>query len=294
MIKTFLNAFILCYIGISMYAHASVDIKFTSSYTNLSKDCRWAFKESQLQEGQDNSLTCNGYDAYSIQIDPIGIEGVLHINKGSEFNLDPSPIVPDSGKGMIEWRMANKRPFAIIVRSLSPDSFTGDTFTEKKEYLMVLGLKNYEFINYTVDVKNIPIANQQARDLADAAYIKNHNKKPTSTLPSPTSQSLTKEQAITVIIKLPESKAWSEYIERKSKNKAHSSLMVTQEQPIVINKKQYWSVNFYENNAEHMHKWESFLVSLDGKTILIDDANDGLISLEKWRNNKRPMARIRH
>jgi hypothetical protein len=55
----------------------------------------------------------------------------------------------------IEWRMANGKPFAVILRI--------------EDKLYVKGLRGYEKIDYDIDAKT-PDANQQARDMADKAY----------------------------------------------------------------------------------------------------------------------------
>lgn len=56
--------------------------------------------------------------------------------------------------------------------------------------------------------------------------------------------------------------------------------------------KQYWPVDFYESDSTHIHRREAFLVSLDSKDILVNDIEDGPISLQEWRNNKKPMERV--
>jgi hypothetical protein len=105
--------------------------------------------------------------------------------------------------------------------------------------------------------------------------------------------STTKEQAVALIFELPEIKAWSRYIESTTGGKVHASIMVLPEEPRNIDGKQYWSVNFYENQTTHMSRWESFLVSLDSKEIMVDDIADDVISLQEWRTKKKPMERIR-
>lgn len=105
--------------------------------------------------------------------------------------------------------------------------------------------------------------------------------------------STTKEQAVSMIFELPEIKAWSSYIEHTTKGKVHASIIIFPEEPEILDGKQYWSVNFYENQPTHIHRWESFLVSLDNGEILVDDIADDVISLQAWRDQKKPMERIR-
>lgn len=120
----------------------------------------------------------------------------------------------------------------------------------------------------------------------------------TQTKPTPTEQAiaipatLTKEQAVAIISELPEIKAWSDYIERTSEGKVHGMIMEPAAELTTLDGKQYWSVDFYENQPAQSHRWESFLVGLDHKDILVDDLEDGFISLQTWRDTKKPMARI--
>ncbi len=104
---------------------------------------------------------------------------------------------------------------------------------------------------------------------------------------------ITKEQASAIISGLPEIKAWSSYIEQTTGGKAHGSIMAAPEQPITWEGKQYWPVDFYENQAMHFSRWESFLVSLNAQEIWVDDFEDGIISLQQWRDTKKPMERLR-
>jgi hypothetical protein len=72
----------------------------------------------------------------------------------------------------VEWRLANGKPFALIMRKYayagSEQCATGGKITG--ESLIVVGLKGYE-IDETVDAKT-PNANAKARDLADKAYAR--------------------------------------------------------------------------------------------------------------------------
>jgi hypothetical protein len=72
----------------------------------------------------------------------------------------------------VEWRMANGKPFAIIMREYeyagNDQCATGGKITG--ESLIVRGLKGYE-IDETVDAKT-PNANLKARELADKGYAK--------------------------------------------------------------------------------------------------------------------------
>ena len=43
-------------------------VAFSSAYTQLSKECKCAYSESELSEGQDNALLCKGFGKYQIFI----------------------------------------------------------------------------------------------------------------------------------------------------------------------------------------------------------------------------------
>jgi hypothetical protein len=111
---------------------------------------------------------------------------------------------------------------------------------------------------------------------------------------APVATSITKEKAVAIVWDLPEIKAWAKYIDAKTKGTVHAATMVIPEIPVTIKKKQYWSVNFYEDQPEYFHRWQSFMVQLDGKEILVDTIRpDDYISLQEWRTKEKPMERIR-
>jgi len=96
----------------------------------------------------------------------------------------------------------------------------------------------------------------------------------------------TKEQAMAALLAVPELKAWSEQIERRSKGKAHGA--VVEDDPALreINGKKYYQLSFVENRAEDVRRRESFLVAQQGDEILVEDAEtDTLMSLQEWRRN---------
>ena len=94
----------------------------------------------------------------------------------------------------------------------------------------------------------------------------------------------TKEQAMTALMELPEVKAWSEQIEKKSRGKAHGAVIEDDPEPRIINGKKYWQLSFVENRADKVSRRESFLVSQTSDDILIDDTeSDTVLSLDEWR-----------
>jgi len=74
-------------------------------------------------------------------------------------------------KRKLEWRMANGKPFAVIFRI---DQYNGDiSLSPQKthETLIVKGLKGFSNIDYEVDQRLHPQANQEARKLADQGFM---------------------------------------------------------------------------------------------------------------------------
>ena len=149
-------------------AEAASEPRFSSTYTDLSKDCKWAFKESELHAGQDNSLSCRANDAYYLGFDfAATTTGVWVSNTKADFHLG-SFVISSAEKGMIEWRMVNNRPFAIIIRA-SGQNMDG---SPGPEHLFVRGLIGYEFIEAAIPTKGNRRANEEARNFADGAYLK--------------------------------------------------------------------------------------------------------------------------
>ena len=96
----------------------------------------------------------------------------------------------------------------------------------------------------------------------------------------------TREQAMEALLAVPELKAWSEQIERRSKGKAHGAVIEDDPAPREINGKKYYQLTFVENRANDVRRRESFLVSQQGDEILVEDADtDTLLSLQEWRRN---------
>lgn len=93
-----------------------------------------------------------------------------------------------------------------------------------------------------------------------------------------------REQAMQSLLALPELKAWSDQIERRSGGKAHGAVIEDDPVPRDINGKKYYQLSFVENRAEGVHRRESFLVAQDASEILVDDTgSDTLLSLQEWR-----------
>lgn len=96
----------------------------------------------------------------------------------------------------------------------------------------------------------------------------------------------TREQAMEALLAVPELKAWSEQIEKRSKGKAHGAVIEDDPAPREINGKKYYQLTFVENRASDVRRRESFLVSQQGDEILVEDTEtDTVLSLQEWRRN---------
>ncbi|RJG25431.1 hypothetical protein D3872_02950 [Massilia cavernae] len=103
---------------------------------------------------------------------------------------------------------------------------------------------------------------------------------------------LTREQAMSALMALPELKAWSAVIEKSSGGKARGALIEYDTKPRVINGKSYYQFSFVENSIDAAHPWESFLVAQQGDEILVDDfGTEKTLTLDQWRKEKQPMLR---
>jgi hypothetical protein len=99
---------------------------------------------------------------------------------------------------------------------------------------------------------------------------------------------VTREQAMAALLALPEVKAWSDEIEKRSRGKAHGAVIEDDPTPRVINGTPYWQLSFVENRADKVNRRESFLVARTGKQILVEDTDSGtVVSLDEWRRGIR-------
>ena len=151
-------------------------VSFTSAFTHLSRECKWAYSESELTEGQDNALFCKGFGRYRIFIYFSAMDSWLSVRLKDDSEtaaLDPAIGGIDEKEGVVEWRMANKVPFAVIVRSRE---YSGQDTDRKllKESLVVRGLDKYSQISGSVTVGKDINANEEARRSADEGYKKIH------------------------------------------------------------------------------------------------------------------------
>ncbi|NVD98163.1 hypothetical protein [Massilia sp. BJB1822] len=102
---------------------------------------------------------------------------------------------------------------------------------------------------------------------------------------------LSKDQAIGVLMDLPELKAWSDKIEKNSKGQSHGALIEFDATPFEHKGKTYYQFSFVENTPEAVQRWENFLIAPDGEILIEDQISGELLSLARWRKEKQPLQR---
>jgi hypothetical protein len=160
---------IVLFLAATSYAQ-NHSAEFTSAYTDLNKSC----KTIAGTGGTDDASVCRGVGGYQIRV--YSSAAALHINAeikatSESFNLATVSIDFDESKTTVEWRMANGKPFAVILRVPKYGDPTDDNPYFGKvigQELRIRGLKGYD-IDLTMDARQ-PGANAKARSLADKAY----------------------------------------------------------------------------------------------------------------------------
>ena len=148
---------------------------FTSQYTTLLKCGSGMTKKEEReaeQNGSDIPSKCKGLDGYSVDISYSACSSSFSLRRGDEsISLGMQAI--DWKQKTVEWRLADGKPFAVIMRVYE---YVGNDMCStagkiKSESLMVQGLKGFEHIEGSVDART-PNANIKARELADKAFAK--------------------------------------------------------------------------------------------------------------------------
>jgi hypothetical protein len=153
--------------------------KMSSVYTNLKTDCKNAFKS--VDDGQDMPLVCKGFGGYKVDVGYSAWAALISISKPKSdeevISLGNHPInFTDSG-AKLEWRLANGKPFAVILRikkyNLDKAAANGDNpFTADNvigEALIIKGLSGYSQIDFEVNAKE-KNANAKAQKMADENF----------------------------------------------------------------------------------------------------------------------------
>ena len=144
---------------------------FTSSYTSFARGCRVTPGEG----GTDGFSICRGPGRYQVRVYYSAATTQINAEiRGAEdnFPLATLSLGYEPGKANIEWRLANGKPFAVILRvptyeETPPD---GEYFGKVNgAELIVKGLKGYTNIDASINTKR-PNANAEARAVADKGF----------------------------------------------------------------------------------------------------------------------------
>jgi hypothetical protein len=154
---------------------------FTSAYTALTK-CGSGMTKKEEKEaearGTDIPTRCKGYGGYDVYIYYSACSSSFSLEKGEE-NISLGMQAVDWKQKTVEWRLADGKPFAIIMRvyDYAGNESCATSGKITGESLIVRGLKGFEHIDetvnvYGVSVKGTPNPNLKARELADEGYAK--------------------------------------------------------------------------------------------------------------------------
>jgi hypothetical protein len=146
--------------------------RFSSRYSALTK-CGSGLTKKEEKEaeehGSDIPTRCKGFGGYDVYISYSACTSMITLDRGEESLMLATQAV-DWKQKTVEWRMANGKPFAVIMREYE---YAGDDqcATSKiiGESLIIKGLKGYETIDATVK-KGTPNPNLKARQIADKGY----------------------------------------------------------------------------------------------------------------------------
>jgi len=148
---------------------------FSSSYTTLTNCGSGMTKKEERdaeKHGQDIPSKCKGLAGYSVDISYSACSSNFSLTRGDE-NIPLGMQAIAWPQKTVEWRLADGKPFAIIMRvyEYAGNELCTNAGKIKSETLMVQGLKGFEQIKESVDARS-PNANVKAREVADKGYAK--------------------------------------------------------------------------------------------------------------------------
>ena len=148
---------------------------FSSSYTPLTKCGSGMTKKEERQaeqNGSDIPSECKGPGGYNVGISYSACSSSFSVTKGEE-NVSLGMQAVDWKQKTAEFRLANGKPFAVIIRmyDYAGNDMCSTAGKITNEFLVVKGLKGFEHIDETVKAST-PNANVKAREIADKGYLK--------------------------------------------------------------------------------------------------------------------------
>lgn len=147
--------------------------QFDSSYTRLGEACG-EVPGSTSDDGQDPLLSCAGPGGYWLYLSFSAADAALNVGKAATPDsqlLEGSIPGIDSEKGVVEWRLADGQPVALIVRS-TPVEFDdqGMPRAGQQQTLEIRGLGVLAGFSDSVDVRTTAAANSVARARVETTY----------------------------------------------------------------------------------------------------------------------------
>lgn len=151
--------------------------KFDSSYTHLGKDCV-EMPQPEEYAGQDPAFDCKGPDGLHARLYFSAADALLVVLRPVTHSTDEvlDSLIDgvngiDTQKGVLEWRLADGRPYAIIMRS-RPVEFddAGVPKAGGVETLEVRSIQPHPSFTHSIHVRSTPEANKRARELADGSW----------------------------------------------------------------------------------------------------------------------------
>lgn len=147
--------------------------KFASVYSNFTTNC----KNFDGENGSDGYSLCRGPGGYRIRVYYSAASSYYNAElvkeEGSNFPIAMADLNFNDRKTRVEWRTADGKPFAVIMRVptyAGPKKETDYYGPVNGHTLVVVGLKGVA-VDATINAAE-PNANAKARELADAAYLK--------------------------------------------------------------------------------------------------------------------------
>ena len=155
---------------------AQAPTRFSSVYSALTKCGSGMTKKEERdaeRHGSDIPSRCRGFGGYVVDISYSACASNITVEKG-ETRIGLAMQTVNYAQKTVEWRLANGKPFAVIMRVYEYSGHDLCTTDGKvtSESLIVKGLKGFEHIDEEVKVKGTPNPNAKARELADKGYAK--------------------------------------------------------------------------------------------------------------------------
>ncbi|MCB1025584.1 MAG: hypothetical protein KDB79_14400, partial [Acidobacteria bacterium] len=169
--KRFVPSAYILYIAIASRRDQPGQTEFTSFYTDLSKDC----KTQESDEGGHASTFCKGPGNYRLHYfdSATTLEFIAETTDGENgVRLASQSLSYPKENSMIEWRLADGKPFAVIMKVFSYKQENGmiaypAKITDRK--ISIKGLEGFEKIDH--EIKDEKYADLRARDLAYTDYF---------------------------------------------------------------------------------------------------------------------------